>query len=113
MSVCSALRVRQEMLAHSTNNLEFFTESLDASRFPSPQHYTDFGNYIKDKYSGQRIDLVMMFMARNFMLAHEMATALPTNIRGNSGNPINSPQARPPRCAILSMCVSDDMSIDV
>ncbi len=72
--------VRQEMLAHTTTNLEFFTESLDASRFPSPTHYADFGNYIREKYAGQKIDLVMMFMARNLMLANEMTTALPTNI---------------------------------
>lgn len=72
--------VRQEMLDHATNQIEFFTESLDASRFPNPTHYSLFGDYIRDKYTGQKVDLVMMFMARNFMLAQEMATALPTNI---------------------------------
>lgn len=72
--------VKQEMLAHSTNNIEFFTESLDASRFPSPIHYQFFGDYIRNKYAGQKVDLVMMFMARNFRLADEMSKALPTNI---------------------------------
>ncbi len=72
--------VKQEMLAHSTNNIEFFTESLDASRFPSPIHYQFFGDYIRNKYSGQKVDLVMMFMARNFRLADEMSKALATNI---------------------------------
>ncbi len=71
---------RDEMLAHSTNRLEFFTESMDASQFPDPAHYKVFGDYIKDKYAGQKIDLVMMFMARDFMLARVMETALPTNI---------------------------------
>ncbi len=72
--------VRHEILAHSTNNIEFFTESLDASRFPDRRHYDLFGDYIKNKYAGQNLDLVMMFMARNFMLARETRTALPTNI---------------------------------
>ncbi len=72
--------VREEMLAHSTNEIEFFTESVDASRYPEPQHYADFGDYIREKYGSQKLDLVMMFMARDFMLAHEMTTALSTNI---------------------------------
>lgn len=72
--------VREEMLAHSTNRIEFFTESMDASHFPDPAHYKLFGEYIKGKYAGQKIDLVMMFMARDFMLARVMETALPTNI---------------------------------
>jgi len=72
--------VEQEMLAHSTNRIEFFTESMDATHFPDPSHYKLFGDFIKDKYSGQNLDLVMMFMARNFMLARQLSTALDTNI---------------------------------
>jgi signal transduction histidine kinase len=72
--------VREEMLAHNTNHIEFFAESMDASYFPDPEHYKLFGDYIKDKYAGQKIDLVMMFMARDFRLARAMETALPTNI---------------------------------
>lgn len=72
--------VRQEMLSGSTNNIEFFTESLDTSRFPNPEYYQIFGEYIRNKYSGQKLDLVMMFMARNFALAHAMDTVLATNI---------------------------------
>lgn len=72
--------VREELQSHSTNNIEFFTESLDASRFPDPRHYQLFGDYIRNKYAGQKMDLVMLFMARNLMLAHEMARVLPTNV---------------------------------
>ncbi|HEV2327529.1 MAG TPA: ATP-binding protein [Verrucomicrobiae bacterium] len=72
--------VKQEMLAGSTNNIEFFTESLDTSRFPNPAYYQIFGEYIRNKYSGQDLDLVMMFMARNFGLARAMNTVLATNI---------------------------------
>jgi signal transduction histidine kinase len=72
--------VKQEMLAGSTNNIEFFTEGLDTSRFPNPEYYQMFGDYIRNKYSGQSLDLVMMFMARNLALARAMNTALTTNI---------------------------------
>lgn len=72
--------VRDEMLAHGTSHIQFFEESADASYFPDPEHYKLFANYIKDKYAGQKIDLVMMFMSRDFRLARGMETALPTNI---------------------------------
>lgn len=72
--------VRQELLAGSTNNIEFFTEGLDTSRFPDPEYYQIFGQYIRNKYSEQKLDLVMMFMARSFALAHTMNTVLATNI---------------------------------
>jgi signal transduction histidine kinase len=72
--------VRDEMQAGGTNHIQFFTESMDASFFLDPEHERLFGNYIKNKYAGQKIDLVMMFMARNLRLARVMETALPTNI---------------------------------
>jgi len=72
--------VRAEMLKNSTNRMEFFTESMDAARFPSPRHYRLFHDYIKNKYAGQSLDLVIMFMARDFMLARELPTALASNV---------------------------------
>ena len=72
--------VRQEMLAHSTNNIDFFSESLDSSRFPDKNHYRLFGDYIKNKYTGQKIDLMILFIARNFLLAQGLTTAVPTNV---------------------------------
>ncbi|HEY1788720.1 MAG TPA: ABC transporter substrate binding protein [Verrucomicrobiae bacterium] len=71
---------KQEILAHSTNTVEFFTESLEASRSHNPGYDQAFGDYIRNKYSGQKVDLVMMFMARNFALARAMNTVLATNI---------------------------------
>lgn len=71
---------KAEMLAGSTNNIDFFTESLDASHFPNPEYYRIFADYIRNKYSGQKVDLVMMFMAQNFALAQAMNRALATNI---------------------------------
>jgi signal transduction histidine kinase len=72
--------VRQVMTAGSTNHIIFYTESMDSGRFPDTNHYNLFGQYIKNKYDDQKLDLAMMFMARNFMLAREMTNALPTNI---------------------------------
>jgi signal transduction histidine kinase len=92
--------VRQEMQAHSSNYLEFFTESLDAGHFSDLNHYSFFGDYIREKYQGQHIDLVIMFMSRNFLLAQEMNAALSTNIPSifvvlNDLNVTNSPGGRP------------------
>jgi signal transduction histidine kinase len=92
--------VRQEMQGHSTNYIEFFTESLDAGRFSDLNHYSFFGDYIREKYQGQHIDLILLFMARNFLLAQEMGTALSTNIPSifvvlNDLNVTNSPGGRP------------------
>jgi signal transduction histidine kinase len=68
--------VRAEILSHSTNRIEFFTESMDAAHFPSPMYYRLFGDYIRDKYAGQRLDVVMLFMARNYQLASELSAVL-------------------------------------
>jgi signal transduction histidine kinase len=72
--------VRQAITAKSTNHIVFFIESMDAGRFSDINHYNLFGQYIKNKYADQKLDLAMMFMARNFMLAREMTNALPTNL---------------------------------
>lgn len=71
--------VRDEIQSHSTNSVEFFTESLDVSRFPDINHYRVFGDYIRNKYGGQNIDVVLTFVARDFMLARILQTALVTN----------------------------------
>lgn len=72
--------VRQEIIAKSTNRIEFYTESMDAGRFSDTNYYRFFGDYIKQKYDGQKLDLAMMFMARNFTLAREMTNALPATL---------------------------------
>ena len=72
--------LRKEMLDGNTNRIEFYTESLDAGRFPNPKHYRQFRDYIKNRYSGQNLDLMILFMSRDFMLAKEMPAALVTNL---------------------------------
>jgi signal transduction histidine kinase len=70
--------VRQEIIAKSTNRIEFYTESMDVGRFPDTNYYNLFADYIKSKYAGEKLDLAMMFMARNFTLARQMTNALPS-----------------------------------
>jgi signal transduction histidine kinase len=72
--------VREEMLTHSTNQVEFFTESLDASRFADPKYYREFEDYLKNKYTGQNLDLVITFMARDFNLADELPSSVVSNL---------------------------------
>ena len=72
--------VQTEMLAHSTNQIEFFTESLDANHFPKASYYREFENYLKDKYTGQNLDLVMEFMGRDFTLADELPLSVVSNL---------------------------------
>jgi len=72
--------VREEMLKESTNRIEFFTENLDSGRFPNPNHYDVFRDYLKNKYAGQNLDLVMTFAARNFTLARELPAVLGANL---------------------------------
>jgi signal transduction histidine kinase len=72
--------VRAEMLSLSTNRIEFFAESLDATRFPDPKYYRLFRDYIKNRYSEQHLDMAMLFMSRDFVLAQEMSEVLATNL---------------------------------
>lgn len=72
--------MRTEMLKDNTNRIEFFTESLDSAHFPDPKHYRLFRDYVKNKYAGENLDLMMMFMARDFMLAQELPSSLASNL---------------------------------
>jgi signal transduction histidine kinase len=68
-----------EMFNESTNRIEFFTESLDSARFPNPNHYNVFKNYLKNKYAGQNLDLVMVFGSREFQQLEQLPQALFSN----------------------------------
>lgn len=72
--------VRAEMQAQNTNAIEFYTESMEASRFPNARHYQEFKEYLKNKYLGQRIDLVVAFMLRDYRLADELPAAVFSNV---------------------------------
>jgi len=72
--------VKAAVLGNSTNRVEFFIESMDAAHFADPAHRQLFQNYIREKYQGLNLDLLMVFMARNYLLAREMSAALASNV---------------------------------
>jgi signal transduction histidine kinase len=72
--------VRHELLAQGTNRFEFFAESLDASHSSDASHEHDFQNHLAKKYAGQKIDLVMAFMARDYALADELQQSIVSNV---------------------------------
>lgn len=71
--------VRARMLQDHRNRIEFYVESLDAGRFQSPGHYQVFKDYLERKYAGQKLDLIIVSMARDFGLTGD----LPPNVISN------------------------------
>jgi len=71
--------VRAEMTAQATNRIEFFTESLDASHFPTPRNYRVFRNYIENKYTGENLDASILFLSRDFLLMRSLPATLSSN----------------------------------
>ena len=72
--------LRAQMQANNTNRIDFFTESLDAGHFPTARHYRVFRSYIEHKYTGQNLDMVVMFMSRDYLLTRALPTALASNL---------------------------------
>lgn len=72
--------IRTEMTSGSTNQVELYSESIDAGNFPTPRHYQVFRNYIQNKYAGQNLDLVMMLTARGLQLVREFPPVPATNL---------------------------------
>ena len=64
--------VRAELERRSTNRIEFFAEHLDASRFSGIGQYRLFLDYVRKKYAGQNLALVMSFSARDFTMAGDL-----------------------------------------
>jgi len=71
--------VRAELTRGATNRIEFYTENVDASRFPNPRHLRLFRDYLASKYAAQPPDLVMLFLAREFSSAQELLAGLGSN----------------------------------
>jgi len=53
-------------------NLDYYSEFIDAARFPEPQYQKAFSDYLRLKYQGVRFDLVIAFndTAVNFLEEH-------------------------------------------
>jgi signal transduction histidine kinase len=71
--------VREEIL-HHYDRTEFFYENLDLSHFPDAEHGELFGNYIRSKYAGQKPDLVMVFLGRDFNRVRDLVMAAMPNV---------------------------------
>ena len=71
---------REEIQTHSRTPTEFFSESMDASRFPVSRYYELFKEYIQNKYAGQNLSAVMLFLGRDFELTKELPSVLGTNL---------------------------------
>ena len=65
--------LRAELNKESTNRLDFFEENLEFSRFSDENHARAFRDYLRQKYSGQNLDLIVAFMGPNFDLTNELA----------------------------------------
>lgn len=72
--------LRAELLKHSTNQIEFFAENLDAGRFSDAGHSLFFKEYLEKKYAGKNLDLVVAFMARDFELMGELSATVVSNL---------------------------------
>lgn len=68
--------MRAEMLKESTNRLDFFVENLDASRFSDAAHLQAFREFLRQKYAGQKLDLIVAFMGRDFTLTNEISAVV-------------------------------------
>ena len=64
--------VRAALASGGQKGVEFFTEHLDASRFSDESHYRLFRDYLGAKYAGQQPALLIIIMARDFVLAERL-----------------------------------------
>jgi two-component system, LuxR family, sensor kinase FixL len=71
-SIPAFQRALREKLSEPPGKTEFFVEYLDFGRFPGPAQEAAFVRYLRERYSGRRIDVVVPFpeAALEFLLAH-------------------------------------------
>ena len=62
----------RQNFSESNGTTEFFVEYLDFGRFPGQAQEAAFARYLRDRYSGRRIDVIVPFheAAFEFLLAH-------------------------------------------
>lgn len=68
--------LRDEMNRESTNAIDFYDEDLDAQRFPDNAHALAFRDFLRQKYSGKNLDMIVAFMSRDFNLTNELPAAV-------------------------------------
>lgn len=64
--------LREQFQASGEPRVEWFSEYCDFARFPAEQHDANLVRYLRERYAGRRIDLVMPVMgfALEFVLRH-------------------------------------------
>jgi signal transduction histidine kinase len=63
---------RAEVLKQSKDPIEFYPEHMDASHFSNKALYQIFRDYLAAKYSDEPLDLLMIFLGRDFRLAEDL-----------------------------------------
>lgn len=63
---------RTQLQQESPAPVEFYTEHMDASHFANKELYRIFREYLAAKYAGESMDLLMVFLGRDFKLAEEL-----------------------------------------
>jgi two-component system, LuxR family, sensor kinase FixL len=71
-SIPAFQRGLREKLSAPDGKIEFFVEYLDFGRFPGQAQEAAFARYLRERYSGRRIDVIVPFLeaALEFLLAH-------------------------------------------
>jgi len=72
--------LRGEMQRASTNEIEFYAEHLDASRFSDTNHYHLFQDYLGKKYASQHLDLIVAVPTRNYSIVGELPNLVFPNV---------------------------------
>lgn len=57
---------RQHLRELSPQNIQFYNEFLDISRFPSDKHQQQFASFLKNKYTGIKIDMIVVALRPSF-----------------------------------------------
>jgi signal transduction histidine kinase len=63
---------RAELQRLSPGPVEFYAEHMDASHFANKELYRIFRDYLAAKYQGEPLDLLMVFLGRDFKLAEDL-----------------------------------------
>jgi PAS domain S-box-containing protein len=80
--------IREGLLSNATDPIDYYTEYLESDRFPEPQASDALREYLRRKYAGRHIDLViaMTDVALRFALRHraDLFPGAPIVFFGNS-----------------------------
>ena len=103
-AVASFQRGLREKLSDPDGKIELFVEYLDFGRFPERTHEAAFVRYLRERYSGRRIDAIVPSSeaALQFLLAHREALfpGVPVVAAGTEPRRVEGPRLPPGITAI-------------